>query len=670
MINKIGIYDSSKKLTFGSKIPVNSPIQHVSIATKGQAMQQVNQLKNVCKEILLRVANDKSLITKTVAALGVIKLTETAITLFASENDGIRLSMPRGAQGELFKMQLLKDNKPQNSIIIDSFGKLVESYGRESIEYLTENKTNLNNVIATIAGIHSSADEHLFQVRMFMRRAGNSSHIVANKLDNIKMPIIEDFLQKPTTETPKPTYKESFMPTSKVIKSLPKKGDPQNFSYRAIIELNKNEAKKKVAKPRKLVSKPSVENTEKVKRTRSTKAEMTKKAAGVVSIETQAKVNQAIDLFEGVKAELKKVAPMTALVVKKAYNMQTGNEQQRHLVFEDIDVLVKSGKNYNSQKALSVSDNITGESIKILDSGKVLENSKDLSKLQTFRYFHYATQEKLNDEAEQKKINRLLDKTISRLEDFSLFIAKKGWRKHDRQIINPEEAIVETFHLERIQKIRDNYNSIKGRLKKLEAVRAANIRRGFGLSTSKSPKIEFQNPNNDGYNYSYRNSRVGDYYILEKSKDSKPVESYVLTQDGKLLRNSKVVLNGGASKVKYLTAEDAEKNRTFEKLKQIIDVLEKKMFEFENYIEQQTVPKRRGRKSVSITTQIEETVLPKNNGFVTIESVKSFLDKTVADIQTSADKLREITGFKSMLDSVAEDLRTKFDNFLNQFRKN
>ena len=99
-------------------------------------------------------------------------------------------------------------------------------------------------------------------------------------------------------------------------------------------------------------------------------------------------------------------------------------------------------------------------------------------------------------------------------------------------------------------------------------------------------------------------------------------------------------------------------------------VLEKKMFEFENYIEQQTLPKRRGRKPAGITSQVQETALPKNNGFVSIESVKSFLDKTVADIQTSADKLRAITGFKSMLDSVAEKLRKSFDEFIQNIRKN
>ena len=52
-----------------------------------------------------------------------------------------------------------------------------------------------------------------------------------------------------------------------------------------------------------------------------------------------------------------------------------------------------------------------------------------------------------------------------------------------------------------------------------------------------------------------------------------------------------------------------------------------------------------------------------------LQKFKEFLDKTVNEVQTSADKLREITGFKSTLDSVAESLKTKFDEFLNKFKK-
>ena len=219
MINKIDAFDSSRKISFGNKFPIKESACYASISARGSAMQQVNQLKGVCKEILLRVANDKSLIAKTAAALGTVKLTESAITFFASGDEGVRLSMPRGPQGELFKMQLLKDNKPENSIVVDSFGKLVESYGRESIEYLTEDKADMNSVVATVAGVHNSVDESLFQVRMFMRKAGNSSHTIVNKIDNIKMPEISEILKKQEIERAKNKSRETFMPTADVIKS-------------------------------------------------------------------------------------------------------------------------------------------------------------------------------------------------------------------------------------------------------------------------------------------------------------------------------------------------------------------------------------------------------------------------------------------------------------------
>ncbi len=665
MIKRISNVDTVGRISFGTKTPLPSGNRHISIAGKGYAMQQVNSLKGVCKEILLRVANDKSLIAKTAAALGVVKLTETAITFFANENEGVRLSMPRGPQGELFKMQLLKDQKPENSIVVDSFGTLVESYGRESIEYMPEKKVDLDRTIATVAGIYNSVDDPLFNVRMFMRNAVNSSHIVANKLDNIKMPNIEELLKKQESESIKPTVKKRFMPTADVIKSLPKKGVEQGFSYRALIEQNREKEpviEKRIAKPKKLVAKPSVEIAEKVKKVKEAKAAKVKIPAGVVAPEIQAKVIQAIDLFETVKAELKKFASVTALLARKNYNVQIGNIH--HLIFEDIDVVAKSGKNYDNQRALSVKDNLTGESIKILDSGKVLENSKDISKLPTTRYFHYATQEKINDEAQQEKINRLLDKTISRLEDFKAYVDKKGWRKISNQVDVSPEAKIDCLNLERIEKIKEKYLSIKERLKKLKSLRASYIRKDFGLVPSKSSKYEFKNPNNDGYNYSIKSSKIkiGNFVILEKIKNDNAEEIYAIAPDGKIIKNT-CVLSGSPIAIKYLTDEDFARDNVAEKVEHIINILERKVYEFENYVEQQTLPKKRGRRA-SIKDEAVKVVTIKE--MVSINTVKEFLDKTVAEIQSSADKLRAITGFKSMLDSVAEDLRNKFKEFIQK----
>lgn len=666
MINKIDAFDSSRKISFGNKFPIKESACYASISARGSAMQQVNQLKGVCKEILLRVANDKSLIAKTAAALGTVKLTESAITFFASGDEGVRLSMPRGPQGELFKMQLLKDNKPENSIVVDSFGKLVESYGRESIEYLTEDKADMNSIVATVAGVHNSVDESLFQVRMFMRKAGNSSHTIVNKIDNIKMPEISEILKKQEIERAKNKSRETFMPTADVIKSLPKKGVPQNFSYRAIIEQNTNKTepvvKKKTAKPKKLVTKPSTETAKKVKKIKQAKTPRVRVSAGIVAPDIQAKVVKAIDLFKTVKVELQKVSPMTALLARKNYNVQIGNVH--HFIFEDIDVVTKAGKNYENQTVLSVKDNLTEDSLKILDSGKVLENSKDISKLPTTRYFHYATQEKINDEAQQEKMNLLLDKTISRLEDFKAYIDKKAWRKVANQITDSVEAKIDSLNLERIEEIKEKYLSMKARLNKLEAVRASSIRKDFGLVSSKRSKYEFINPNNDGYNYSIKIPKMKnrDLVILEKIKNDKLEELYAITPDGKIIKNTCVLL-GSPIAIKYFTEEDFARDNIAENVEQIINILERKIYEFENYVEQQTIPKKRGRQAVK-KDEAGKVVIIKE--MVSLDTIKEFLDKTVADIQTSADKLRAITGFKSMLDSVAEDLRSKFEEFIQK----
>ena len=53
------------------------------------------------------------------------------------------------------------------------------------------------------------------------------------------MPEISEYLRKQEVERAKIKSKETFMPTTEVIKNLPKKGVEQGFSYRALIEQNR-----------------------------------------------------------------------------------------------------------------------------------------------------------------------------------------------------------------------------------------------------------------------------------------------------------------------------------------------------------------------------------------------------------------------------------------------
>lgn len=666
MINRINTLDSSKKISFKAKPLIPAGPQLASVAGKGLIMQQVNSMKGVCKEILLRIGNDNSLIAKTAAVLGTIKLTQTAITFLASENDGIRLSMPRGPQGELFKMQLIKDTKPESSIVLDSFGKVVESYGRESIEYAKARDIDLDMIQAIVTGIYNSVDEPLFNVRMFMRKFGQSNNITANKLDNIQMPNIENIIAQQKAAVTKVEPRKQ-MPPAHIIKNLPIKGSESKFSYKAVIDqyATIQPAAERIKKrSRKLsTAEKSVLATQKAEKKKITR---TKAIAGVVSQDIQAKIIKSLELYEQISGELKNVSPMTAQNIRKAYGIEKGND--RKLSFSDISIISKTGKNYENQRALSVVDNETGDSIKVLDSGRVLKNIKDLSQLPSARYFHYLSQSEIDDSQQIQKLNQLLDKTIARLEDFKLFLDKKSWRKLHNRVLENETAKVDELNIERLGEIKEKFISIKERFKKLGSTKSAILRREFGIVSSKSSRLEFTNPLNDGNNYAfnYVTKKAGEFYIIEQIKDGKTEELLAITPEGKILKNTSVLL-GAPVKKKFYTDEEFNANGLSQKVEQCINILDEKIRSFESFIEEQTSPKPRGRKAV--IREAKESLATHSEGMISVKTIQKFLDKTVADIQSSADRLRELTGFNSMLDSVAEKLRKSFDEFIQNIRK-
>ena len=49
-----------------------------------------------------------------------------------------------------------------------------------------------------------------------------------------------------------------------------------------------------------------------------------------------------------------------------------------------------------------------------------------------------------------------------------------------------------------------------------------------------------------------------------------------------------------------------------------------------------------------------------------LDKVKSFLDKTVSELQTSANQYSE--GNKNPVETIANDLKSKFEEFLSQFK--
>ena len=108
--------------------------------------------------------------------------------------------------------------------------------------------------------------------------------------------------------------------------------------------------------------------------------------------------------------------------------------------------------------------------------------------------------------------------------------------------------------------------------------------------------------------------------------------------NGKIIKNTCVLL-GSPIAIKYFTEEDFARDNIAENVEQIINILERKIYEFENYVEQQTIPKKRGRQAVKKDEAAKVVIIKE---MVSLDTIKNFLDKTVADIS----KAERLLGYK------------------------
>ena len=165
--------------------------------------------------------------------------------------------------------------------------------------------------------------------------------------------------------------------------------------------------------------------------------------------------------------------------------------------------------------------------------------------------------------------------------------------------------------------------------------------------------------------FSLSSNKFGEFYKIAKLSEKGDLEEiFVISTDGKILENisktrgfKQPFPTGTNMNARYLTESLSENDS--KTLEEIISVLEKEIINYEKFLTDS---------KVNLTKPRTEKGFSMQSNSINFSIVKKFLDKTVSELQTSADKLREITGFKSTLDSVAESLRTKFEEFLKQFK--
>ncbi|MBE7703415.1 MAG: hypothetical protein E7Z89_05115 [Cyanobacteria bacterium SIG28] len=785
MISKIGVIpNSNQRPSFKAK-PAIVKSNHTVL--QGAAAQQVASLKSVCKEILLKTNNNKKLIPATVAALGGIKLTETAITLYENEKDAVRLSMPKGVQGDLFKMQVIKDEKPVNSVMVDNFNRLVESFSLNKVHYLEEKNADKDLINAVVEGVFKAVDEPLFQVRKFIRKNAETSEQPVQKLTPITLPKPEEIkeqkfvanklaerskifipkaeemanysmtelLKQQADKTPRKKHRveknrnNRLIPVNRLSPSeraellkanvvkqentsissdrKSETGGIINANNKATkIEEKRGEQQVKITQeiplitaPKRRGRLPKVEQeivpttvakrrgrppkikqegipaiapkrrgrppkskvkditVTEIKKVEKLKQPQQKPADGIIPADLKLKVEEIFNLNKVIFDKLNSFSRMTAMAIRSGYNgIKTGRNK---MSFGDLIIATPQRKDYAGHEILSITNTAKSESLNISDSEKIIKNKINWDKGGVSQKLKFLNQEEVDSKTSDIDFNKLIDDAITNLKAFKEFLDSKGWHK-SKQKINKTKQIsnnaISSSSFTRLQNLIEKNNNIKAILSSIPYSKAKEVKQDFGQVSiiQNSLRTEFINPLGDESNISFHTSktRLGENTFIIKHKNNIDLEEvFVISNDGKIMKNvnrhagiNLVLPTNKARTAKFYSQEELEQNDLQSRLENLLTVLENKMNEYEqflkNYEYKETEPK--------VKTIKKSSGINKKDGLPLL-AVKDFIDNFVRNLQEKAEEFTKITGYKSSLDSVAKDLKTKFEEFLKKEEK-
>lgn len=715
MITKINSVKSDNNINFKK----NSAITKSGYAIlSGNAAYKTNSLKSVCKEILLRINNNKNLIAITTAALGGIKLTETAITIYSEDKkDGIRLSMPRGVQGNLFKMQVIKDEKPTNSVIVDHFNKLVKSYSLNQEHFLKEKDVDQNLISATVEGIFDTVDEPLFQIRMYTLKNNSATKAPTEKIVLTELPKIEEIKKQKEQEALEAKKNKKIIPTAEQMK---------NFSMRELIKQQHEEPVRKPTRERKYkrsslipVSKLSPEERAKLKpatnterpsitvykeaqienlvvdshagavkvnekrrrgrpakvksestdtATRTKKQSKVKLPAGIINPEVKTKIDEILSLNSQISDFFKKISVAIGVKIRTAYEGFKSNKGK--MSFGDLTISLPKRKNYAGHNILNITDSTNNTSLNISDSENIISSKINWNSNGLLPKLKFFSQPEVEEKLADENYSNLIDNALINLRNFKAFLDNKGWQKAKQKDITVEQSgSISDFSSAKIQNLTETYNDIQAFIKSLPQNRSLEVRKNYGQVAiiRNSSRLEFINPLGDGSNviFNKSKSKFGNFTFIIKHDGNKNIEeAFVISKEGKILKN--IRQNSGVTeilpanpnqKLKFYSQEEIEQNKIQNRLDNLLNLLESKMTEYQQYLENyEFAPK--------MTKKVKPKI--KEQEILSLSSVRDFISNFVNNLQEKAMNFTMMTGYKSSLDSVAKDLKAKFEEFLNK----
>ncbi len=686
----------------------------------GETYRQIGSLREACRNILGKLQLNESLISTLQDNLSKVKISKNAIIFNITDIDAIRLAMPRGPEGNLFTIQTIKNKKAEHSVIVNNNGYLVESYCINKERFLEPENYNKNIVDKIVLEVYDSADFPLLELRKLLDKSlSNSSTTYAPNGAIIKqVPKSETENKKVVVSDPKKPFvppsenwadfsmneiirqnaglipKTEVRPRSKydLIKQKEKrelKNLSANVSYRPKIqirpiekdqkEIQKVDTEKHIqTEKRKRGRPPKVQNgvikQQQIKTTykeKPVKEKSIKSVAGIIPTETQSKINEIFQLISQIAENFKNISQATGIAIRASYE---GFKSFRNkMSFGDLIISIPKRKDYAGHNILNITDSGKQKTLNISDSEKIISNNINWNSRGLLPKLRFFSQSEVDEKLADENYSNLIDSALINLRNFKKFLDNKDWQKSKQKVQHIESSgIINNLSMTKIQSLTEKFNNIHSFIKILPPRSSLEARKSYGQINllKNSSKLEFINPLGDGSNviFNRAQSRFGIYTYVIKHNNTKNLEEvFVISEDGKILKNvnrnsglNMILPTNSNQRLKFYSQEELEQTGLQDRLDNLLNILETKMGEYELFLHNyEFKTKMTGKTALKIENQEN----------LSLSSVKSFIDNFIKNLQEKAMNFTKTTGYKSSLTSVAEDLKTKFEDFLNKQSK-
>ena len=385
-------------------------------------------------------------------------------------------------------------------------------------------------------------------------------------------------LQK--SEKPKKIINIALKKEAEVNSAPKKRGRPKKIVDVFIKEAEVNSAPKKRGRPKKIIDTPIEKKEKKVV-----------KPAGIINDKLMETVNKIFEINNHIDKFIKSITGQTRLVIYGAYKELKAGKAQ--LKFNDLVLQFLRRKTWDNIKALSIFDESTKEGLNILETGKLAPKEINMKKVVSLKTLKLLTQEEIESEQQNKILNSLLTQALEKMEKYKSFIDRKGWRSVERRIASENEGNIEPKIIESLNLLEEKCKKVQSKLRTMNSTKSCYIKRDFGIVPAKSAKFEFTNAFNDGYNIflNKANTKYGNLTILCKYKSEILEEIFVISENGKLVRNinknsgTRNIINHNEKQIKFYNDEQIEKENLIPRLEKLINDYDKKLSECEEFIQ-------------------------------------------------------------------------------------